>query len=139
MTRAVNAIGIPSFATLAIESSRDWFGDQRLGTFTVSVDGKNVGKLPRVGRIDVSCEAGSHVVRIRQWWYRSPPLSVTALSGKTIFLKADRSRVRLLRRFAIFAFTPWRALVLAKESEGAAGLGLRAAGQLDGVNVNDQG
>ncbi len=98
-----------------------------------------MGKLPPVGRIDVPCEAGSHVVRIRQWWYRSAPLSVTALSGKTIYLKADRSRVRLLQRFAIFAFTPWRALVLANESESAARLDLQTAAQLDGVNVNHQG
>jgi hypothetical protein len=117
---SVNADGKPPSASLAIESRRDWFGDQRLGTFTVSVDRRNVGKLPPVGRIDVPCEAGSHVVRIGQWWYRSPPLSVAALSGQTIFLKADRSRVPLLRRLAIFAFTPWRALVLTEESNGRA-------------------
>jgi hypothetical protein len=98
---------------IVIESHRKWFGDQRLGTFVVSLDGTSAGKLPPEGRVELRCASGVHVVRIRQWWYRSKPTEVQISIGQTVSLRADIPRTgSVLNRMTTFIATPWRALSL---------------------------
>jgi hypothetical protein len=104
---------------IVIESHRQWFGDQRLGTFTASLDGSRVGKVPPEGRVDLLCEPGHHVVRIRQWWYRSKPMQVDVPAGHVVTLNADIPRSgNLVARMVTFIFTPWRALSLSEMANG---------------------
>jgi|ERR1022692_3355702 hypothetical protein len=103
---------------IVIESNRPWFGDQRLGTFTVYLDRVKVGRLRPKGRLELGCSAGSHVLRIGQWWYRSKPIQVTASDDRTVNLTADAVRHgSLLRRMAVFLLAPGEALSLKEEPE----------------------
>jgi hypothetical protein len=103
-----------SAATIVVATGRDWYGDPRLGTFTVYLDGKKAGTLPPCGRLVVSCRSGRHVVRVRQWWYLSPRLEVEASGVSPLVLDADVSRRdSLLRRLLTMMFVPWRGLSLA--------------------------
>lgn len=103
-------------AHVVVESPRKWFGDQRLGTFTVSLDHTKVGKLPPKGRLELLCPAGSHVVRIRQWWFRSRPLQIIASEERPVVLIADAVRGgNLFARMGVFGFSPGRALTLVEK------------------------
>ena len=102
---------------IVIESDRDWFGDPRLGTFAVYLDHVSAGRLRPRDRIELPCSSGSHVVRIRQWWFRSNLIQVHVSDGRTITLTADIPRdSNLIRRMAIFLFTPSKALCLNEAS-----------------------
>lgn len=103
---------------IVVESDRDWFGDPRLGTVAVYLDHVRVGRLRPKDRLELRCAAGGHVLRIRQWWYRSKPVQVTVSDGRTITLTADIPRDgNLIRRMAIFLFTPNQALSLKEGSD----------------------
>jgi hypothetical protein len=105
---------------ILVESHRQWFGDQRLGTFRVSLDGVPAGKLLPEGSVDLACDPGVHIVRIRQWWYRSRPARVDVSAGETVALNADIPRDRnLVARLAVFMFTPFSALSLTVVANGS--------------------
>jgi hypothetical protein len=98
---------------IEITSHRRWFGDQRLGTWTVPLDGRVVGKLSPEGKVNLSSQPGAHVVRIRQWWYRSKPTAVQVMVGQTVSLEADIPRKgSILARMITFIVAPSRALTL---------------------------
>jgi hypothetical protein len=98
---------------MLIQSRRRWFGDQRLGAFGVYVDGTRVGTIPPLGRLELQVMPGVHVVRIRQWWYRSRPTQITAASGGTVLLDADMShRGSFGRRLTTYLLNPSAALSL---------------------------
>lgn len=99
---------------IVVTSDRAWFGDPRLGSYVVYVDGSRVGVLRPRGRVSSSVAAGSHRVRVRQWYYLSPTLDVAVGEHETVVLQADmRDRQRsVFRRMAAFMFQPWRSLVL---------------------------
>lgn len=100
---------------IVVASHRKWFGDQRLGTFTVSLDGSSAGKLLPDGAVDLTCDPGPHTVRIRQWWYRSEPTQVLVSADQAVSLNADIHREgNALVRMARFLFTPSKALSLTK-------------------------
>jgi hypothetical protein len=105
---------------IVVESHRKWFGDQRLGTFRVALDGVPAGSLPPEGAVDLACDPGTHIVRIRQWWYRSQPTQVHVSAGETVVLDADIPRDGSpVVRFVVFMFTPWRALSLTETANGS--------------------
>lgn len=89
---------------------RQWAGDPRLGTFTVYLDGRRAGIVRPLSKLQVDVEPGPHALRIRQWWYRSPAITVDVQGGEVLRLKADvpkgRQGLRLL-------FHPSASLVLA--------------------------
>lgn len=98
---------------IVIRTDREWFGDPRLGTFTASVDRRRVGKLPPEGHVEMCCVPGSHVVRIRQWWYRSPSVEVRVSPGESVLLMADIPRTgSAFIRFFRLLLTPSKALTL---------------------------
>lgn len=103
---------------IVVESDRNWFGDPRIGTFAVYLDHARAGRLRPKDRLELRCAAGDHVLRIRQWWYRSKPVLVNVSDGRTITLTADiRRDSRLVHRIAIFILTPGHALSLSGASE----------------------
>jgi hypothetical protein len=105
--------GEPSDGTLVVFQDREWFGDPRLAAFNVTVDGHGKGKARLKSELVVPLPSGTHTVRIRQWWYRSPPLSIELPAGATLRLKADIASSRpLLSRFAKMVFQPGTSLVL---------------------------
>jgi len=100
-------------AHIVVRTHRQWFGDPRLGTFVVYLDNERAGVLPPEGRLDLQCDPGDHVVRIRQWWYRSHPIRLCLLPAQSLNLNADIVRTGgLLIRMATLILTPGRALTL---------------------------
>jgi hypothetical protein len=89
---------------------RKWFGDRRLAAFFLTIDGRRIGKVPYRSQLAVSVAPGEHLVRVRQWWYRSPRTCVEVPPGATITLQADISRAPMRRRFLTFLFRPSSAL-----------------------------
>jgi hypothetical protein len=81
-------IGSPEAAIIVFQD-RYWFGDPRLAAFTVSVDGKKVGRAALNSSLRVPVSPGRHTVRIRQWWFRSSRITVEVSSGSNVKLKAD--------------------------------------------------
>jgi len=108
---ADDAIVKPSTdAAIAVFQDRDWYGDPRWAVFTVSVDRKRVGTVPLHDRVVVPVTSGEHTVRIRQWWYRSPPLTVEVEPGATLMLRGsvNRSSAGVVKML----FRPWSSLML---------------------------
>ena len=100
-------------ATITVFQDRSWFGDRRLGAFVLTVDGKRAGVVRVQGSLTVDVQPGQHVLRVRQWWYRSRAVRVDVQAAETVRLKAgvDRS-VGFLRRWVRFMFKPSTALSL---------------------------
>jgi hypothetical protein len=99
--------------TIIVFQDREWFGDPRLGAFTMSVDSKRVGKVILHGECACQVVPGVHSVRIRQWWYRSPVVNVNVASGMTTRLRGDIPlSLSFLKRMAKFALSPSSCLVL---------------------------
>lgn len=103
------------YAQIVVENARKWFGDQRLGAFHVALDGAGAGMAFPGQQLNVECAPGTHTVRIRQWWYRSRPVTVDLSPGERCHLVADAPRGGgLLRRMATLMVRPSRSLSLNK-------------------------
>jgi hypothetical protein len=105
-------------ATLEVSTDRQWFGDPRLGTFIVYLDGNRAGMVPPRGQLVLHPAPGRHVLRARQWWYLSPRLEIEVGAGTHVDVRVDVIRegtfpFRMLRMI----FTPWRGLTLARTDE----------------------
>jgi hypothetical protein len=99
--------------TLVVENLQEWFGNQNLGAFHVAVDGKRAGAVLPRQQVALACSPGSHVVRIRRWWYRSAPLVIEVQVGDRHHLVADVKREgALLVRILTTIFRPSRALTI---------------------------
>ena len=99
---------------IVVKSDRDWFGDQRSGSYVVYLDGRRVAVLRPRDSVAIRCDAGSHRVRVRQWHYLSPSVSVQVGESDPVTLQADvRHRERaIVRRMATLMFRPWQGLSL---------------------------
>ena len=90
--------------SVEVWTNRSWHANPRLGELIVYLDGRNVGRLPRPGRLLVPCESGDHMLRIRQWWYLSPRLPLALTDGEQATIEADFAcRDSLSRRFLRFS------------------------------------
>jgi hypothetical protein len=108
-------IGQVDGARVIVFQDRTWFGDPRMGAFTVYLDGAKAGVAPVHGEIELRIAPGSHTIRVGQSWFRSPPIPLDLASGGSVRLKADIPRdIPLLPRLARFAVKPRRCLVLAE-------------------------
>jgi hypothetical protein len=79
-------------AVIVVYQDRSWFGDPRLATFVMSVDGNRVGRVRLRSSVAFSVTPGQHLVRIGQWQYRSRSVVVNVKSGETVTLCADIPR-----------------------------------------------
>lgn len=105
-------------ATLKVSTDRKFFGDPRLGTFVVYLDGTRAGIVPPGGQLVLHSAPGGHVLRARQWWYLSPRLEIEVGAGTHVDVRVDVIREgafpsRMLRMI----LTPWRGLTLARNHD----------------------
>ena len=89
-----------------------WFGNPRQAAFAVYLDSRRVGKLSLNSSIKLPLDSGTHYIRIRQWYYLSPPTPVDVVAGRTIRIQAGVPKTPLLRRMARMLIAPTRCLVL---------------------------
>src|SRR5437016_5981339 len=110
-------LGMRLNGTIVVVNRQAWSGDQRLGAFQVAVDRQEVGVAFPLDRLRIPCAPGVHTVRLRQWWFRSPPVEVTLQGGDEVRLAADGPIGRsFLRRMAVLTFRPSQALRLIAEA-----------------------
>jgi len=74
---------------IEVFQDRQWAGDPRLGAFTLYLDGARAGLVRPLSKISVDVELGLHSLNTRQWWYRSPVITVEVEPGEVVRLKAD--------------------------------------------------
>jgi len=98
---------------IVVDSNRQWYLNSRSGTFIVTLDGKRVGAVAPVDRLEVPCTPGTHVLRIRQWWFRSSATPVEVADGSRTRIEVDDPSQRpFLKSWVTGMITPWRALSL---------------------------
>lgn len=79
-----------------IFQDRDWFGIARRGAFTVYVDRSRFGSLALKSTIRIALPEGVHRLRIRQFYFMSPTVTINVVRDETLRLKADIPRIPLL-------------------------------------------
>lgn len=100
-----------------------WVGDPRLGKFKVYVDGKAVGSAPLSGSLRVPIHPGRVGVRVRLWWFASPPVQIDVGTGQTVQLWADIPReLPVLNRMMRMGLHPLQSLSLGVVSASAGGV-----------------
>jgi hypothetical protein len=106
---------------IVVNSHRKWYLNDRGGTFSVSLDGRRVGSVAPLGKLEMPCTSGTHVVRVRQWWFRSKPTPVEVEEGRVTAVEVeDPSQRPFLRTFVSGFFRPGSMLTLSiAPSEGA--------------------
>jgi hypothetical protein len=98
---------------LEVVNNYRWVGDPRLGKFKVYVDGKTVGSAPLSGSLRVPINPGHRTVRVRLWWFSSPPVDADIGTGQTVRLGADIPReLPLLHRMMRMGLHPLQSLSL---------------------------
>lgn len=79
-----------SLPEILVSNPRPWFGDPRLGAFSVFVDRHFAGRVLPEGQVSIPISTGSHVVRVRSWWYASTPLRIDVAQDDVQHLSALR-------------------------------------------------
>jgi hypothetical protein len=83
---------------LVISNDYQWIGNPRAAGFAVYIDGRRVGVAPLGERLSVQVEPGSHVLRVRLWYFLSPHIAVDVKPGETTLFSADIPRTLPLWR-----------------------------------------
>lgn len=90
-----------------------WQGDQRLGAMTVYIDGKVAGRVLPENEFRTGISAGTHTLRVRQWWYASKNISVASAEGETVVVWASRPSASF-RAAARLVLRPRKSLTLTR-------------------------
>ena len=105
---------------LILKSNRFWVMSTQSGTFAVYLDGKRFGNLKPVDVVKIPCNPGTHKISVRQWWYRSRPVSFSIERGESALAAVvDPGQQKGLRAFARFLFTPGSALTVLQPQVGS--------------------
>jgi hypothetical protein len=108
-------------ATIVVSNTQLWSGDQRLGAFYVTLDGLRAGVAFPGDRATISCAPGRHVVRIRQWWFKSDPVTVEVGPAQELHFVASGPRGgNAAARMITLLVRPSRSLKLDPRATGSA-------------------
>jgi hypothetical protein len=98
---------------LVVRNRYAWVGNPRLGQFAVYVDGHRVGTARLSESIEILATAGTHVLRVRLWWFLSPRLTVSLVADETLKVDADIDiQIPAGRRMLRLAYKPFQSLSL---------------------------
>jgi len=105
-------------STVVVRNGYSWILRPSLGRFTVYLDGHKRGVAELGGAIEIPVEPEqSHTVRVRLWWYLSPPVRLRLRAGETLVLTADRRRdLGFLKGILLMALRPFSSLYLGERS-----------------------
>lgn len=101
--------------SIILTAPRPWFGNQQLGGFVVSLDGKKAGTLMPQGSLELRCESGCHRLRARRGWYFSPPMELDLAPGEQIRLSVDIAG-RGLSKWLTTTFRPRHSLAITPDA-----------------------
>ena len=77
---------------IVVANDYQWIGDPRVVGFTVYVNRRRAGVAPLGEALSAQVDPGTHVVRVRLWWFLSPRVTVSVNPGETVRFSADRPR-----------------------------------------------
>jgi hypothetical protein len=97
--------------SIVVLNPQPWFGNQKLGGFTVYIDGRRVGTVLPESSAEFPCSEGSHTVRVRRRFYFSDRVEVAVTPG-SVSLTAGIKGEGVAGGMASLMFTPWKALSL---------------------------
>jgi hypothetical protein len=83
---------------LVIANDYQWIGNPRAAGFAVYVDGRRAGVAPLGDRLSVPVDPGTHVLRVRLWYFLSPHVKVDIQPGEVRRFSADIPRTQPWRR-----------------------------------------
>jgi hypothetical protein len=95
----VSGSAVESTARIVVANDYRWIGNPAAARFTVYVDGKRAGVAPPGDTFSLQVVPGTHVVRVRLWYFLSPRVKLDLRPGETRRFSADIPRkLRLWRR-----------------------------------------
>ena len=84
---------------IVIANDYQWIGNPAAAGFTVYVDGKRAGVAPLGDTFSQQVVPGTHVVRVRLWYFLSPRVKLDLRPGETRRFSAGiPGKLRLWRR-----------------------------------------
>jgi hypothetical protein len=102
--------------SIIVVSDYTWAGTNNLGDFAVYVDGGKVRSVAPESSVAIRVESGSHLVRVRLWWFSSKVCSIDVPQGGSVRLRTDVPRRSAFRRYLTMLFIPLRSLDLKAET-----------------------
>ena len=105
-------------AALVVANYRRWGPEPKLGALHVYVDGRPRRVVGANQERPVLLSPGKHSVRVRHWWFMSPPRTLELNPGSEVRLQADVAQEGTVwRRIVRSAFRPLHSLSLRQEDE----------------------
>lgn len=83
---------VESTAWIVVANDYRWIGNPGAAGFTVYLDGKRAGVAPLGLTFSQQAEPGTHVLRVRLWYFLSPRLTLDLRPGQTRRFSADIPR-----------------------------------------------
>lgn len=77
---------------IVIANDYRWIGNPGAAGFTVYVDGKRAGVAPLGETFSQQVQPGTHVLRVRCWYFLSPRVTLDSRPGETRRFSADIPR-----------------------------------------------
>ena len=105
-------------ASLVVANDRRWSLDPKLGSLHVYIDGRPRRVVGLNQKRVVLLSPGVHTVRVRQWWFMSPPRTIDVTPGSEVRLRADVvAEGTTLQRLARAVFRPLHSLALTQDAK----------------------
>jgi hypothetical protein len=107
---------------IVVTNNYQWIGNPGAAAFTIYVDGKHAGVAPIGESFSQAVEPGTHVLRVRCWYFLSPTVNLDLRPGETRRFSADQPRKQpLWRRMLRAMVDPLHSLSLEEVSGDAHG------------------
>lgn len=83
---------VGSTARIVVANHYRWIGNPAAARLTVYLDGRRAGVAPFGQTFSQQAEPGTHVLRVRLWYFLSPPVKLDLRPGEARHFSADIPR-----------------------------------------------
>jgi hypothetical protein len=83
---------VESTARIVVANDYRWIGNPAAARLTVYLDGRRTGVAPLGQTFSQQAEPGTHVLRVRLWYFLSPRVKLDLRPGETRRFSADIPR-----------------------------------------------
>ncbi len=87
-----SASAVESMARIVVANDYRWIGNPGATGLTVYLDGRRTGVAPLGQTFSQQAEPGTHVLRVRLWYFLSPRVKLDLRPGETRHFSADIPR-----------------------------------------------